>query len=83
MIPYDTLVAAPWANGGGITREIAALRGAGGILWRISLADVDAEGPFSVFAGLRRILTVIEGAGMVLEDPGPAGAGRTADARGL
>jgi environmental stress-induced protein Ves len=70
VIPHDSLVAAPWANGGGITREIAAERDADGILWRLSLADVGAEGPFSAFAGLQRILTVIEGAGMVLETPG-------------
>ena len=67
VIAHDDLVAAPWANGGGITREIAAERDADGILWRISLADVASEGPFSHFAGLHRILTVIVGDGMVLE----------------
>ncbi|WP_323037055.1 HutD family protein [Pararhodobacter sp.] len=67
VITYDQLVAAPWANGGGITREIAAQRDEDGLIWRISLADVSSEGPFSSFAGLHRILTVIDGAGMVLE----------------
>lgn len=70
LIPCDALVATPWANGGGITREIAAERDAEGILWRISLADVGSEGPFSHFPGLHRILTVIEGAGMVLDTAG-------------
>ncbi len=52
----------PWKNGGGVTREIAG----DPPTWRLSLADVASEGPFSVFSGLERILTVIEGAGMEL-----------------
>ncbi|THA56603.1 HutD family protein [Streptomyces sp. A1136] len=61
--------AAPWKNGGGVTREIAAWpEGAGmeDFLWRVSLADVTADGPFSVFPGVDRVLTLAEGAGMVL-----------------
>ncbi|PVH30250.1 HutD family protein [Pararhodobacter oceanensis] len=72
VIPYESLTAIPWVNGGGITREIAAERDASGILWRISLADVSREGPFSNFAGLQRILTVFHGDGLLLEtDDGP------------
>ncbi len=72
VILYDALVATPWVNGGGITREIAAKREADSIVWRISLADIQSEGPFSHFAKLHRILTVIAGEGMVLEtDHGP------------
>lgn len=67
VIPYKSLTATPWVNGGGITREIAAERDDHGILWRISLADVSQEGPFSHFAGLQRILTVFDGGGMLLE----------------
>ncbi|MEV7864764.1 HutD family protein [Streptomyces sp. NPDC088124] len=61
--------AVPWRNGGGVTREIAARpEGAGttGFDWRISLADVAADGPFSAFPGVDRILTMVEGAGMDL-----------------
>lgn len=48
----------PWANGGGTTRELArADDGA----WRISLADVDRDGPFSAFPGKDRLLTVVDG----------------------
>lgn len=47
-----------WANGGGTTRELAvAADGA----WRISLAEIDRDGPFSTFAGRHRVLTVVEG----------------------
>ena len=37
--------------------------------WRLSLADVAENGDFSEFPGLSRILTVVSGAGMVLEHP--------------
>ncbi len=48
----------PWANGGGTTRELLiADDGA----WRISLADIDEDGPFSTFPGRRRLLTVVDG----------------------
>ncbi len=66
-------VATPWKNGGGVTREVAARPpGAGmdGFDWRVSLADVAADGPFSAFPGVDRVLTVIEGDGLVLEVEG-------------
>ncbi|MGW0700579.1 HutD/Ves family protein [Streptomyces sp. NPDC002867] len=61
--------AVPWKNGGGVTREIAASpEGApmDAFDWRISLADVAADGPFSAFPGVDRTLTVVEGPGMDL-----------------
>ncbi|MFI6897725.1 HutD family protein [Streptomyces sp. NPDC050256] len=60
--------AVAWKNGGGTTREIAASPGAttDAFDWRVSLADVAADGPFSVFPGVDRTLTVVEGAGMDL-----------------
>ena len=60
---------APWKNGGGITHEIAREEDARGLLWRLSIAEVAASGPFSRFEGLSRILTVTQGAGLVLETP--------------
>ncbi|MEU5798260.1 HutD family protein [Streptomyces sp. NPDC047813] len=61
--------AAPWKNGGGLTREIAAApEGAdmAGFAWRVSLADVARGGPFSRFEGVDRVITLVEGPGMVL-----------------
>ncbi|AXE77388.1 HutD family protein [Streptomyces atratus] len=61
--------ATPWKNGGGVTREIAAYpEGApmDAFAWRVSLADVSEDGPFSSFPGVDRTLTVVEGAGMDL-----------------
>jgi environmental stress-induced protein Ves len=48
----------PWANGGGTTRELARADDGS---WRISLADIDRDGPFSTFAGRHRLLTVVDG----------------------
>lgn len=56
----------PWKNGGGITHEIAREPGPKDWLWRISLAEVARDGPFSRFDGLARVLTVIEGEGIDL-----------------
>ncbi len=58
-----------WKNGGGQTREIACSLPDEGY-WRLSIADVTQEGPFSLFAGLSRILTVIEGSGLCLNIAG-------------
>ncbi|MFZ1662625.1 MAG: HutD family protein [Paracoccaceae bacterium] len=59
----------PWKNGGGITHEIAREDAAGSLLWRLSIAEVASDGPFSAFTGLSRILTVIDGAGLWLDTP--------------
>ncbi|MGW7087106.1 HutD/Ves family protein [Streptomyces sp. NPDC054871] len=65
----------PWKNGGGTTREVAsgAVQGplgpvepADGFDWRVSVADVDAGGAFSAFPGIDRVITLVEGEGMVL-----------------
>ena len=61
----DTITATRWKNGGGVTREVAKSPSQAPF-WRVSIANVDQEGPFSSFVDLDRILTVIEGKGMVL-----------------
>lgn len=63
-----------WKNGGGTTTEIATGsdghhgqdRGEG-YLWRLSLADVARDGPFSRFPRFDRISMMISGNGLVLE----------------
>ncbi len=66
----------PWKNGGGETIEIAVFPTGAGLDdfdWRVSMARVDTDGPFSAFAGIDRTLTILDGAGLVLsiegEDP--------------
>jgi environmental stress-induced protein Ves len=67
--------ASPWKNGGGVTTEIA-IHPAGAALdafdWRISLATVAVDGPFSIFPGIERTLTVLSGAGIDLAVEGLA-----------
>lgn len=63
----------PWKNGGGSTTEIAVFpEGASldAFDWRISMAGVAVDGPFSAFAGIDRSLAVLEGEGIVLEVDG-------------
>lgn len=66
-----------WKNGGGETAEIAVFPEDAGLDdfgWRVSMATVEAGGPFSVFPGVDRTLSILEGEGMVLdiEDRKPA-----------
>ena len=59
----------PWKNGGGTTTEIAvAPEGAslGDFDWRISMAHVGQDGPFSSFPGIDRTLSVLTGNGIRL-----------------
>lgn len=58
VVRVDEVAPQPWANGGGVTLEM--LRADDGA-WRVSLADIDRDGPFSSFPGRRRLLTVVDG----------------------
>lgn len=87
VLRWDGFRSMPWKNGGGTTREVASgvLRGTppgtgpatgapvDGFDWRVSIADVAADGAFSAFPGVDRVITVAEGAGMVLTVDGRAG----------
>ena len=60
----------PWKNGLGVTLEVARFpEGDGPFDWRVSLAQVTTDGPFSRFPGIDRILVPLDGDGIVLEDP--------------
>mgnify|MGYP001627821364 FL=1 len=58
--------AVPWKNGGGATRELALSEDARGLRWRLSLADIGQDGPFSPFPGLSRVHTILAGPGLTL-----------------
>jgi hypothetical protein len=63
------LIATPWKNGGGSTREIAAYPPGSNLddfAWRVSIANVEADGPFSRFPGIDRTIVLLEGHGMKL-----------------
>ena len=66
LTPAD-YTAMPWANGRGTTIEMLRETGAdGGLLLRLSMASVVEDGPFSIFPGVERNLTVISGPGFNL-----------------
>ncbi|MBG0740166.1 HutD family protein [Paeniglutamicibacter antarcticus] len=72
VIRYSRLKPERWANGGGVTRTVAAVKAADGDGWdwRISIAEVTTAGPFSVMPGIERLITVIDGDLLLLEVDG-------------
>lgn len=62
----------PWRNGGGRTRELLAWPWAAEWRVRLSVADVEAAGPFSRFDDIERWFAVLEGDGVVLQVAGEA-----------
>ena len=73
LIPAASYRLMPWKNGGGFTAEIhVAGPDATNFDWRVSIATVSSDGPFSRFAGYDRHIMTIAGAGMIL-DGGPDG----------
>jgi uncharacterized protein len=63
----EDVVPSPWKNGGGTTRELAAWPDTDKWVWRISVAEVAASGPFSRFEGVDRWFSVLSGTGVVLK----------------
>ncbi|MFF1376111.1 HutD family protein [Streptomyces sp. NPDC058308] len=61
VLRWSAYRSVPWKNGGGTTREVAE-----GADWRVSVADVAGDGAFSSFPGIDRVITPVEGEGMVL-----------------
>jgi environmental stress-induced protein Ves len=56
--------ARPWKDGGGVTREVAVHPPASALEsfeWRVSIAEVAAGAPFSMFPGIDRRMAVLAG----------------------
>ncbi len=60
----------PWANGKGQTVEMLREDGPEGMRLRLSMAAVVEPGAFSIFPGIERVLTVIDGPGFDLHGDG-------------
>jgi uncharacterized protein len=68
VIRRASFTATPWKNGGGITHEAIRVPPTGdAFLWRVSVAHIDASGPFSDFAGYDRKMVLLRGRGVALE----------------
>ena len=67
IIRKPSFTAAPWKNGGGITYEaIRVPAGGDSFRWRVSVAHIDASGPFSDFAAYNRKMVLLRGLGLTL-----------------
>ncbi|WP_063628012.1 HutD/Ves family protein [Actinospica robiniae] len=70
VLRWADLSVTPWKNGGGRTREIAdgpAGASLADFAWRVSIAEVENDGPFSAFPGVDRRIMLIDGAAMILD----------------
>ncbi len=66
----------PWRNGGGTTRELLAWPQAPDWRLRVSVADIDRDGPFSPYPGVERWFVVTDGDSVELDLPsGPVSVG--------
>jgi uncharacterized protein len=67
VIRKSSFTATPWKNGGGTTHEAIRVPATGDpFRWRISVAHIDASGPFSDFAEYNRKMVLLQGAGIEL-----------------
>ena len=58
-----------WRNGAGETREICCFPPATrDFHWRASIASIAANGEFSLFPGVERVITLLEGGEVTLEE---------------
>lgn len=70
LIQYASLRPTPWKNGGGVTTELAMSPPGAGLDdfdWRVSLASIAEDGPFSQFPGVDRTLVLVSGDGVLLD----------------
>lgn len=65
LLRFDSLPVSAWRNGVGRKADIAS-----GPDWHVGFAWLDADAPFSDFTGNDRTITLVEGAGFVLDFAG-------------
>lgn len=61
----------PWLGGGGVTHELARYPAEGDFDWRLSVAEVLQDGPFSRLDGVDRVIVLCSPGRMVLNVPEP------------
>jgi environmental stress-induced protein Ves len=59
-----------WKNGQGMTNQLLIEEDALGIIWRVSIAEVKQDGPFSIFAGFERVIALLDGDGFTMNFDG-------------
>lgn len=66
VVRFEDVKPQPWKNGGGVTRELLAWPNADEWVMRLSVADIERDGPFSAFPGIDRWFAVLSGNGVRL-----------------
>ena len=66
LVPRDAVAPQAWRNGGGRTRELLTWPDSESWRVRVSVADIESDGPFSSFPGVQRWFTVLQGRGVEL-----------------
>jgi len=69
-VRIDDVAPQAWRNGGGRTRELLAWPSAANWSLRVSVAEIDRDGPFSAYPGVRRWFAVVDGKGVALSFEG-------------
>lgn len=65
-LPYRHYAEMLWKNGQGVTHEVCRFPDTQPYDWRVSIATIRNDGPFSHFPGYLRNISVLEGEGMQL-----------------
>jgi len=69
LIDLRTLAPQPWKNGAGTMRDVAVVPPGASMDdfdWRVSVAEVTRDAPFSAFPGVDRWIVLLSGSGMRL-----------------
>lgn len=66
LVQLAAIAPTRWKNGGGLTRDLLCWPNANDWLLRLSIAEVNQDGPFSAYPGVARSFAVLQGAGVVL-----------------
>ena len=66
IIRKSSFKPSPWKNGGGVTHEAIRVPAEDPFRWRVSVAHIDASGPFSDFAAYNRKMVLLQGGGIEL-----------------
>ncbi len=68
LLKTDDYRSMPWKNGLGVTCQIIRHPAEENVPfhWRVSMAEVSENGPFSTFPGYRRLINTLEGEGLRL-----------------
>lgn len=69
QIKLQDVPPSPWKNGGGTTQALVCWPNSTEWIFRMSVARIDSDGPFSEFKGVSRWFAVLQGEGVALQFP--------------